>query len=87
MRPADILSAGLALGLTNQISNDRDSESGPLNNSDPLFSQRLSHDSTSVSEQRVIERAVLASESEPLPNLQGYLKLASEAEWMRVNTA
>jgi type IV secretory pathway TraG/TraD family ATPase VirD4 len=40
--------------------------------------------STNVSEQRVTEAAVLASELEQLPDLTGYLKTASSAEWLRV---
>jgi type IV secretory pathway TraG/TraD family ATPase VirD4 len=40
--------------------------------------------STNVSEQRVTEPAVLASELEQLPDLTGYLKTASSAEWLRV---
>ena len=51
----------------------------------PLFSKSQPHDSTSVSEQHVVERAVLASEIEQLPDLAGYLKLASSPAWLRVN--
>jgi type IV secretory pathway TraG/TraD family ATPase VirD4 len=40
--------------------------------------------STNVSEQRVTESAVLASEIEQLPDLTGYLKTASSAVWLRV---
>ena len=40
--------------------------------------------STNVSEQRVTEPAVLASELEQLPDLTGYLKTASSAVWLRV---
>jgi type IV secretory pathway TraG/TraD family ATPase VirD4 len=40
--------------------------------------------STNVSEQRVTEPAVLPSELEQLPDLTGYLKTASSAEWLRV---
>lgn len=40
--------------------------------------------SRSIGEQHAIEPAVLASEIEQLPDLQGYLKLASEAQWHRV---
>ena len=40
--------------------------------------------SRSTSEQHVTEPAVLGSEIEQLPDLQGYLKLASKAEWLRV---
>ena len=40
--------------------------------------------SMSVSEQRVTEAAVLASELEQLPDLTGYLKTASSAAWIRV---
>lgn len=45
---------------------------------------RGSRRSTNVSEQRVIEAAVLASELEQLPDLDGYLKIASSAVWLRV---
>jgi Type IV secretion-system coupling protein DNA-binding domain len=50
-----------------------------------IFS-RSGHDSTSegVSFRHVTEPAVLASELEQLPDLQGYLKLASTRAWMRV---
>ena len=37
-----------------------------------------------VSEQRVTEAAVLASELEQLPDLTGYLKTASSSAWLRV---
>jgi type IV secretory pathway TraG/TraD family ATPase VirD4 len=40
--------------------------------------------STNVSEQRVTEPAVLASELEQLPDLTGYLKTASSPVWLRV---
>jgi hypothetical protein len=42
------------------------------------------HASTSKSIQHVTESAVLASEIEQLPDLQGYLKFASTPEWRRV---
>lgn len=41
--------------------------------------------STSVSEQRITEAAVMASEVEQLPDLTGYLKTASSAVWLRVS--
>lgn len=40
--------------------------------------------STSVSEQRVSEVAVMASELEQLPDLTGFLKTASSTQWLRV---
>jgi type IV secretory pathway TraG/TraD family ATPase VirD4 len=40
--------------------------------------------STTISEQRVLENAVLPSEIEQLPDLAGYLKLASSPCWQRV---
>jgi hypothetical protein len=40
--------------------------------------------STNVSEQRVTESAVLASELEQLPDLTGYLKTASSTVWLKV---
>jgi type IV secretory pathway TraG/TraD family ATPase VirD4 len=40
--------------------------------------------STNISEQRVTEAAVLASELEQLPDLTGYLKTASSAAWLKV---
>lgn len=40
--------------------------------------------STNISEQRVTEAAVLASELEQLPDLSGYLKTASSRVWLRV---
>jgi type IV secretory pathway TraG/TraD family ATPase VirD4 len=41
--------------------------------------------STSVSEQRITEVAVMASELEQLPDLTGYLKTASSSAWLRVS--
>jgi type IV secretory pathway TraG/TraD family ATPase VirD4 len=49
-----------------------------------LFSARGSRRSTNVSEQRVTELAVLASELERLPDLSGYFKKASSPGWYRV---
>ena len=40
--------------------------------------------STSVSEQRITEPAVLPAELEQLPDLTGYLKTASSAAWLKV---
>ena len=40
--------------------------------------------STSISEQTMTETAVLSSEIEQLPDLAGYLKLASSPAWIRV---
>jgi len=40
--------------------------------------------STNISEQRVTEAAVLASELEQLPDLTGYLKIASSPAWLKV---
>ena len=40
--------------------------------------------STTRSEQLRIEPAVMASEIERLPDLQGFLKLASEPDWRAV---
>lgn len=62
--------------IRRQISRGRDRES--------LFAGRGSRRSTSTSEQHVTEAAVLASELEQLPDLTGYLKTASGAEWLRV---
>jgi len=45
------------------------------------------HASTSKSLQHVTEPAVLPSEIEQLPDLQGYLKFASQPEWRRVKFA
>jgi type IV secretory pathway TraG/TraD family ATPase VirD4 len=42
------------------------------------------HRSVSTSTQHVTESAVLASEIEQLPDLQGFLKFASQPEWKRV---
>jgi type IV secretory pathway TraG/TraD family ATPase VirD4 len=42
------------------------------------------HSSTSTSTHHVTESAVLASEIEQLPDLQGYLKFASQPGWKRV---
>jgi hypothetical protein len=43
--------------------------------------------STNVSEQHVIEAAVMPSELEQLPDLSGYLKTASSRAWRRVRIA
>jgi type IV secretory pathway TraG/TraD family ATPase VirD4 len=51
---------------------------------DGFFAARGSRRSTNVSEQHVTETAVMASELEQLPDLTGYLKTASSAEWLRV---
>ena len=48
-----------------------------------LFS-RGARRSMNVSEQHVIESAVLAAELEQLPDLTGYLKTAAAPEWLRV---
>jgi hypothetical protein len=40
--------------------------------------------STTTSEQRSIEPAIMASEIERLPDLEGFLKFASIPDWMRV---
>src|SRR5438309_4224013 len=49
------------------------------------FAARGARRSTSVSEQRVTEMAVLPSELEQLPDLTGYLKAASSPVWLRVS--
>jgi len=41
--------------------------------------------STTTSQHLKIEPAVMASEIERLPDLAGFLKLASNPDWMRVN--
>ena len=41
--------------------------------------------STNVSEQRITEIAVMPAELEQLPDLNGYLKTASSAKWLRVS--
>lgn len=49
-----------------------------------LFAPRGARRSTNISEQHVIEAAVMASELEQLPDFTGYLKTASSREWLRV---
>jgi type IV secretory pathway TraG/TraD family ATPase VirD4 len=51
---------------------------------DGLFSARGTRRSSQVSEQQVIESAVLASEIEQLPDLAGYFKSASSPGWVRI---
>ncbi len=51
---------------------------------DGLFPSKGTRRSTQVSEQQVIESAVLASELEQLPDLSGYLKTASARGWVRI---
>ncbi len=62
--------------IRRQTSRGRDREA--------MFIGRGSRRSTSTSEQHVTEAAVMASELEQLPDLTGYLKTASCAEWLRV---
>lgn len=50
-----------------------------------LFARHGGRLSTSVSEQRITEAALMASELEQLPDLTGYLKLASGGEWLQVS--
>jgi Type IV secretion-system coupling protein DNA-binding domain len=63
--------------LRRQTSRGRDRESG--------FVTRGARRSTSTSQHRVTEAAVLASELEQLPDLSGYLKTASSPVWLKVN--
>src|ERR1700686_2545338 len=51
---------------------------------DGLFQSRGTRRSTQVSEQQVIESAVLSSELEQLPDLSGYFKTASARGWVRI---
>jgi type IV secretory pathway TraG/TraD family ATPase VirD4 len=51
---------------------------------DGLFSVRGTRRSRQVSEQQVIESAVLASEIEQLPDLAGYFRSASSPCWARI---
>lgn len=51
---------------------------------DGLFPSQGTRRSTQVSEQQVIESAVLSSELEQLPDLSGYLKTASARGWVRI---
>lgn len=59
-----------------QVSRSHDRELG--------WSTRGARRSVQVSEQHVIEMALMPSELEQLPDLTGYLKLASSASWRRV---
>ncbi len=52
-----------------------------------LFARQGARRSTSVSEQHVIEAAVLAAQIEQLPDLAGYLKTASSPVWRQVRIA
>ena len=63
--------------LRRHTSRGRDREGWPLG--------RGQRRSTSVSEQRIIETAVMPSELEQLPDLTGFLKLASSRQWLRVS--
>ena len=65
--------------LRRQVSRGKDRESA--------FSSRGARRSRSVTDQRVTETAVMASELEQLPDLCGYLKGASSAMWLKVNLA
>ena len=59
-----------------QVSIGKDRESA--------FSNRGARRSRSVTDQHVIETAVMASQLEQLPDLCGYLKGASSAAWLKV---
>ena len=61
----------------------RISESQTRNRPLPFTGER-SHSSTTQSEHRVTESAVMASEIEALPDRSGYLKFASVPAWMKV---
>lgn len=50
-----------------------------------LFTARGSRHSTSVSEQTTTEVAVMPSEIEQLPDLMGYLRLASSPTWLKLS--
>jgi type IV secretory pathway TraG/TraD family ATPase VirD4 len=52
-----------------------------------LFAARGARRSTNVSEQHVIEAAILAAQLEQLPDLAGYLKTASSPVWRQVRIA
>ena len=65
--------------LRRQVSRGKDRESA--------FSSRGARSSRSVTDQRVTETAVMASELEQLPDLCGYLKCASSAMWLKVKLA
>jgi hypothetical protein len=62
--------------LRSQTARSRDRELG--------WGARSGRRSSSVSQQRVIETAVLAAELEQLPDLTGYLKTAAAPTWLRV---
>lgn len=49
-----------------------------------IFGSRDSRRSTNISEQTATETAVMPSELEQLPDLEGYLKLVSSPAWLRV---
>ena len=63
--------------MRRQTSRGRDREGWP--------GGKGSRRSTQVSEQRITELAVMASELEQLPDLTGYLKTASSGTWLRVS--
>ncbi len=63
--------------LRRQTSRGRDREG--------WFGGRGHRRSTQVSEQRITETAVMASEIEQLPDLTGFLKTASSNAWLRVS--
>ena len=54
---------------------------------DGFLTARGARRSTSISEQHLIETAVLPAELEQLPNLSGYLKTAASPVWLRVSFA
>ena len=55
-----------------------------VSHSQPLRLGGHLHQTRTVSEQYATEDAVMASEIEQLPDLAGFLKVASEPAWKRV---
>jgi hypothetical protein len=58
------------------------SRSGPTGMFGPIQQSQAQH---TITEQHAVEDAVMASEIEQLPDLQGFLKIASRAEWRRIS--
>ena len=58
-----------------------------MSHSRPARLGGIIHLTQTTSDHHITEEAVMASEIEQLPNLMGFLKVASRPEWRRVNVA
>jgi hypothetical protein len=73
--------------FASRLIGEREVVRAQLSRTRPAFGLGLGRRAVTHTEQHVVEAAVLASEIEQLPDLEGYLKLASRPEWRRVRLA